>query len=190
FNIPPWNYPGAETVATIPPGVVDWILIDLRDAPNAASAGYYTSVARKAGFVLADGTVIDISGSSQVPFYYSVIDNLFVVLWQRNHLPVLSANPLRNTGILYSYDFTTSANQAYGSSLGLVDLGGGKFGMYSGDGNSDGFVNNMDKIDIWNFQAGGHAYLGGDFNLDSRVNNSDKIDIWIVNGGHSSQVPE
>ncbi|MBN2174518.1 MAG: hypothetical protein JW731_10310, partial [Bacteroidales bacterium] len=32
YNTSPWNYGGGESVAAIPSNVVDWILIELRDA--------------------------------------------------------------------------------------------------------------------------------------------------------------
>ncbi|MBM3435323.1 MAG: hypothetical protein FJY07_03785, partial [Bacteroidetes bacterium] len=48
FNIAPWNYAGTESVASIPSNnVVDWVLVELRDAANAASATTATRIARQ-----------------------------------------------------------------------------------------------------------------------------------------------
>ncbi|MBM3436207.1 MAG: hypothetical protein FJY07_08355, partial [Bacteroidetes bacterium] len=55
----PWFYLGTESVEAIPnSGVVDWILVELRDAASAASATAVTSIARQAGFLLNDGSVV------------------------------------------------------------------------------------------------------------------------------------
>ncbi|MEZ5198088.1 MAG: hypothetical protein R2764_17370 [Bacteroidales bacterium] len=36
YNTYPWNYNGDEAVTEIPTeSVVDWVLVELRDAPNA-----------------------------------------------------------------------------------------------------------------------------------------------------------
>ena len=38
YNGAPWNYTGTESVATIPAGVVDWVLPELREAATPAQA--------------------------------------------------------------------------------------------------------------------------------------------------------
>ncbi|MCD4698921.1 MAG: DNRLRE domain-containing protein, partial [Bacteroidales bacterium] len=57
YDTPPWNYSGTENVASIPGDVVDWILVEFRDAPNAASATLLTSIATQAAFVNNNGEV-------------------------------------------------------------------------------------------------------------------------------------
>ncbi|RLD53861.1 MAG: hypothetical protein DRJ05_15745, partial [Bacteroidetes bacterium] len=47
----PWNYSGAESVTSIPANVVDWILVELRDAPDAGSAIPSTMIAQQAAFL-------------------------------------------------------------------------------------------------------------------------------------------
>ena len=184
-----WYYTGTEGVAAIPNAdVVDWILIELRDAPDANSATGATMIAQKALFLLKDGTVSAVDGISNPELSVEVTDNLFIVIWHRNHLGVLSANPMIQAGNVYSYDFTTGVGQAYGGVNGHKDIGGGIFGMAGGDGLPDGQVNNGDKLDVWAVQAGSGGYLAGDFNLDVQVNNGDKNDIWRLNGGMGSQV--
>lgn len=91
YNIPPWNYPGTESVASIPNNqVVDWVLIEGRDAPDAASATETTSFVRQAAFLLSNGKIVDLDGVSLLSTNYSLNNNLFVVIWHRNHLPILS----------------------------------------------------------------------------------------------------
>ncbi|MEZ5197256.1 MAG: hypothetical protein R2764_12900 [Bacteroidales bacterium] len=119
YNTAPWNYSGTESVAAIPnPNVVDWVMVELRDAANAAVATTATTIAQQAAFLLKDGSVVGLDGSSNLQFTNSVSNNLFVVVWHRNHLGVLSASPLTGSGGSYTYDFSTSINKAYGAASG------------------------------------------------------------------------
>lgn len=50
YNIALWNYPGSESVLAIPNNdVVDWILVELRNATDAASATPSTIISQQAG---------------------------------------------------------------------------------------------------------------------------------------------
>ena len=191
YNTAPWNYTGTESVTAIPnPDVVDWILIELRDAPDAPSAGSSTIISRQAGFLLKDGSIAGTDGSSILQFdNITIQQSLFLVIWHRNHLGVMSAVPLTENGGMYTYDFTTGASQAHGNAQGHKELAPGIWGMTGADGNADSQVNNGDKIDVWALQAGASGYNSGDFNLDTQVNNSDKNDVWIPNTGLGGQVP-
>ncbi len=59
YSVAPWNYPGTESVITIPADVVDWVIVELRDAPDAVSADPASYVAKQAAFVLDNGSVVD-----------------------------------------------------------------------------------------------------------------------------------
>jgi hypothetical protein len=190
YDSPPWNYPGTENVTSIPSDdVVDWVLIEVRDAANASSATGATVVARKAAFITRDGNIATLDGSDDVQFGVEITQNLFAVVWHRNHLGIMSAAPLAKTGDVYVYDFTTAAGQVHGGSLGQKELVAGVWGMISGDGDADKTIGNIDKLDVWNPQAGTSGYKAGDFNMNAQVDNIDKNDCWRPNAGRSSQVP-
>ena len=188
FNVDPWNYQGTESIASLPSSnIVDWVLVELRDAPNVSSAGESTSIYRKAAFLLSDGSIVDLDGSSNLSFNISITHQLFVVIYHQNHLPVLSANALvQNMGI-YGYDFTTATSKAFNNSQ--TDLGDSNFGMIAGDCNGDAIVDLNDISTIWNIQAGLKGYNRADMNLDSNVDNSDKNIFWDRNNGQSSILP-
>ncbi len=185
----PWNYPGSENVATIPnANIVDWILIELRETSGGPStATSATRVARQAGFLLKDGSIVATDGVSMMHFDISVAQNLYVVIWHRNHLAVMSSGALSNSGTTYSWDFTTGAGQAYGTNA-LKNLGSGVYGMYAGDANSDGDINTTDKT-LWGNNAGTKGYKSTDLNFDVQVDNNDKNDIWVGNQDKHTQVP-
>jgi hypothetical protein len=189
FDQPPWDYSGDETVVSIPNmDVVDWLLIELRDATDAASAGETTVIARQAGFLLKDGSVVGTDGSSTLQFDNSFAQQLFVVVWHRNHLGIMTANGVTESAGVYVYDFSTGASQAYGNNAGYKDIGG-VWGMVAGNGNHDGIINLNDK-NQWTSYAGQKGYLDSDYNLDAQVNNPDKNDMWNSNQTFTSQIPQ
>ncbi|MEP7146140.1 MAG: M14 family zinc carboxypeptidase [bacterium] len=72
-----------------------------------------------------------------------------------------------------SYDFTSSANQAYGNNLKLV---GKKYSMYSGDVDQNGQINLSDLILIFNDQTNFiSGYVPSDVNGDYILNLADLI---------------
>jgi len=190
YNTAPWNYTGTESVAFIPNAdIVDWILIELRDTTQAEYATGETMIYQQAAFLLNNGSVVDLDGSSILSFYHSILQSLFVVIWHRNYLGIMSANvSIPDPEGIYTYDFTTAASQVFGN--GLNDLGSGIFGMIGGDANADGIINLSDAVQSWIPQAGHAGYLNADINLDGQVNNPDKNDCWLMNIYKESHVPE
>jgi len=190
FNMPIWNYSGTESVASVPnANVVAWVLIDIRDAASSSTATSATSVAKQAAFILRDGSIVDLDGSSNLEFDISISQNMYVAIWQRNHLGIISNNAIPSSGGVYTYDYTTGINQSRGGTAGHKQLSSGVWGMYGGDGNHNGQIDTNDESGAWESAAGEKGYLFGDYNLDGEANNQDKDDIWEPNSGRVSQIP-
>ncbi len=189
YNTPPWNYDGDESVPQIPDNVVDWVLVELRNAADSASATSDRLLEKRVAFLKDDGTITDLGGVLDLQFDKYISQQLYVVVRHRNHLDVMSAFPLQKTGNTFSYDFTPEKNKAYGSINGHKQLIPGVWGMRSGDGNADGIIDVQDKT-LWINSCGTSGYQMTDFNLDDQVNNKDKNDKWVPNLGTSSQVPQ
>jgi len=189
YSDSPWDYLGDEEVLSIPGiDIVDWILVELRDATDPGSATSTTIIASQAAFVEEDGTVIGIDGNDFLDFPVTIDNDLFVVIWHRDHLGILSDYPLTGLSGVYSYDFSTSEFQVYGGDDGYKELAPEIWGMVGGDANADGSVNDLDNDVFWANDAGEYGYIGSDFSLDSQVNNIDKNDIWLPNSGTGTQV--
>lgn len=190
FNLEPWYYSGSESVAFIPNSdIVDWILLEFRDTPgDVTTATSAKTISRKAAFLLKDGTIVERDGISPVSIPVAINDNLYVAVWHRNHLGVISANPLAESGGVYNYDFTIDESLVYGSNT-TKELSNGIWGMLAADGNADGMIDNLDLDNIWSPQAGDSGYKSGDFNLDTQVDNKDKDDVLLPNDGKGSQIP-
>ena len=191
FNTTPWNYTGTESVSGIPGNdIVDWILIDVRDAISANMATPATSIAKQAAFLRNDGKVVDVEGNPILNISASVSEGLFVVINQRNHIPVISGTPLVELGGIYSYNFSSAEGQAFGGASAHKEVVPGIWAMASGDGDANGLIDLNDKNNVWSGTAATKGYLYGDFNLDIQVDNKDKNDKWQPNNGMDSQVPE
>ena len=137
YNVAPWLYAGTETVATVPINVVDWILVELRTGTAASSM-----VDRKVGFLKADGSIVGIDGVNPLAFAARDINNYYVVVRHRNHLAIMSKNPLALSSTSVLYDFTTGVNKAYGTGTTMLTTSDGKNAMILGDVNSSGVSRN------------------------------------------------
>jgi hypothetical protein len=179
----PWNYSGTESVGSIPSGVVDWVLVELRTDTSAAS-----KVATRAGFIKRDGSIVDLDGVSPVAFVNLAAGNYYVVVRHRNHLAIMSASAVALSASSSLYNFMTSQSQAYGTNP-MKQLGTGIFGMIGGDGNGDGGVDAIDRNAVWRPGNGTAGYLQADFNLDGGADAIDRNTIWRPNNGSGTQVP-
>ena len=93
------------------------------------------------------------NGISLLHFTNPVSNQLFVAVYHRNHIPVISENALVKVGGVYTYDFTTAANQVHGGILGHKEMTTGKWGMFAGDADGNGATGNADKL-AWSNWAG------------------------------------
>jgi hypothetical protein len=184
YSIAPWNYTGTESVPagffSTHPNIVDWILVELRTGTGAS-----TTVERKAGFITNTGVIVNIDGASSL-YFSELKGNYYLVIYHRNHIPIMSSNSAYLDYVSVLYDFTNSQSKAYGTNP-MKDLGGGYFGAYTGDSDGSGTVNAADRSNTWN-QRNLSGYYGTDVDLSGTVNAGDRSVIWN-NRNLSTQVP-
>lgn len=102
-------------------------------------------------------------------------NSYYIVVKHRSSLETWSANPV-SFGSSASYNFTTSASQAYGDNM--ISLGNGKYGIFAGDLNHDGFIDGSDFTDVDNDNANfALGYLFTDVNGDGYVDGNDFTSI-------------
>jgi hypothetical protein len=190
YSIAPWNYTGNDQVEAIPSNdIVDWVLVELRETDGTAETATADKViGKRALFLKQDGSIVDHDGTSIPHFPVHPRNNLYVVVYHRNHIPVMSSESLVESNGAYSYNFTDGINKAYNG--GQKSLGDGYFGMIGGDGDISGTIDILDKTDTWKNETGETGYKYGDYNLNRQVSNPDKNNIWLPNQGSSSQIPE
>ncbi len=191
YNLGPWNYSGTEGVASIPNmNIVDWILVEFRDAPGDASTATEAAIFEyQAAFILNDGSIVGLDGLSGITLVNNVENNLYVVIHHRNHIPIMSANPIPLSGNVYEYDFTSSETTIYGGIDCSVEVASGVWGMVAGDGLCDGSINENDEAVIWESEAGNKGYHSSDFDMNGEVDNIDKNGCWEPNIGKNKQIP-
>jgi hypothetical protein len=168
------TFPGGH----VPGYAVDTITIELRDSVKFGSPTKRGPNAP--AWLLTDGMIRSFTDTTKS--YVEIeapVGSYYVVVRHRNHLAIMSANPVALSHTAALYDFTTAQTQAYGTAP--MQLVGTKYAMYSGDANQNGVVsftgspNDRDNIllligfsDLTNSVSG--VYNNADFNLDGTVN--------------------
>lgn len=189
YSASPWNYTGTEgtgwTDADYAANVVDWVLVSFRTGIDKS-----TQVAIAAALLLADGT-IQFTEDCPLPANYSA---LYVVVEHRNHIGVMSANPVAIVNNVLSYDFRVADSYHDTTSFGQKELTPGVWAMYGGDGSQTGDIlsydiNGVDK-GTWSLDNGVFGlYLPADYNMDGDINGADR-GLWGTNNGITSRVPK
>ncbi|NOX45815.1 MAG: hypothetical protein GXO89_02430 [Chlorobi bacterium] len=98
------------------------------------------------------------------------------MIYHRNHLSVMSANPVTQSGGIYTYNFTAGMNQAYANGqAGQKEIATGIWGMFGGDGSGGGNITDYGNQNVWRPTAGTNGYLKADYNLNGQVENKDTL---------------
>jgi len=166
FNRPPWNYFGTESVANaaaIPANTVDWVLLEVRDAADKNLVAE-----RKAAFLLSNGAIVDVNGTTNgVNFFYITANtNYHLAVKHRNHLGAITANAvlLPNAAPV---NFTNAAT-AEQAATQLVNIGGA-YALRAGDLNADGIISFSDINTYASQLLGTSPYRDADCNLSGTV---------------------
>ncbi len=179
FNQPPWNYQGTETKSLF--AISDWVLVSFRTGIDPS-----TEVARAAGLLQIDGRIYFTNGEV-LPA--SVNAPVYIVVETRNHLTVMSPQPVSVSNGSLTFDFTSTDSYASQGNTGQKQLSNGKWVMFAGDINQDYDINGADKTEWAALNGTFNSYLNADINQDGDVNGSDRID-WARNNGVFSDVPK
>jgi hypothetical protein len=109
-----------------------------------------------------------------VPYNYN--GSYYLSVKHRNLVETVSASPISFAGSTVSYDFSTSASQAFGGNQ--KEIAPGIFGLYCGDADGDGQVDEDDILNISSDATGFNSgYLSTDLNGDGIV---DALDLILL----------
>ncbi len=146
----------------------DTILVELRN-----SASPYSIIEQKK-------VLLNSSGESSIQFSNALNGTpYYLVIKHRNSIETWSSTTIQFTSGFASYDFTTAQNKAYGNNLKFIN---GKWCIYSGDVNQDGFVNSIDMNLIFNDNVNGTSgYVNTDLNNDYLTEIYDLYLVFINN---------
>ncbi len=128
--------------------------------------------ATRSALLQRDGDVVDVDGVSPVAFADLPADDYYLVVKHRNHLGVMSAAPIAFSSTPTVVDFTSDLNQTFGGVNGIAELRDGRWGMYSGDFDHSGQIQNTD-FNAMTITIGNSGYVAGDMDLNGQVQNTD-----------------
>ena len=156
--------------------IVDWVLVQLRD--NADSN---VIIASRSGLLQRDGDIVDVDGVSSLEFDERA-DNYYVSVNHRNHLGVISSQPIALGTSTNTVDFTAVESFAQGGALSVVLLSNGKYAMYSGDYDQNGQVQSTDLTPVIS-SLGNAGYSEADTDLNGQIQTIDLNTAIIPNIG-------
>lgn len=171
----PWNYQGGESVASVGADVVDWVLVEIRDAADNT-----TLITSKAALLKEDGQIVDIDGVSSGLVFDNLTPNTsyYIAVRHRNHLAVISENPVLVPTVA-TFSYADPANVS-GGTVQLADLGGGLYGLLAGDFDSNGTLSVTD-FNLYTSQTSLlNVYVDGDVSLDKTVTVAD-FNLYLPN---------
>lgn len=163
--------------------IVDWVFVEIHH--DADPAGISMTIS---ALIQRDGDIVETDGISPLKFPITV--DYFVVVRHRNHFGVRSLNALTGTSVS-SIDFSDPTTQVYGVDAMNFNIESGTMVMISGDANSDGQVNSVDKNLFWRLQNGlpfDYINSNADMNMDGAINAADKNLYWRPNNSKIEQL--
>jgi len=163
YSSAPWNYNGNESVPEIKNDIVDWILLELRSDETTVKH-------REAALLNRNGYIVSVDGSANFNFNNVSEGDYYLVIYHRNHLPVMSAKKIHvDQNGAAEYDFTKDSNATYGGKNAVANFEDGNFGMLAGDSDANGVVNVLDNGAVQSkmFSMG---YTSSDTDMNNIVN--------------------
>ena len=110
--------------------IVDWVVLELRNNSDNTEVIY-----SRAALIQSDGDIVDVDGISRVDCSAAAYDNYFLVLRHRNHLGVMSDDPL-DLSVTNSFNLSDGSIDLYGTDP-LYEISGGVMGLWPGNANMD-----------------------------------------------------
>jgi hypothetical protein len=160
--------------------IVDWVFVELRDPTDPS-----VIIASQSALLQRDGDVVSPDGSSSLQFS-TPESSYYIAITHRNHLGVLSANPVALNNTVTFVDMTQNLSSISGGSLAVVQLTNGQYAIIAGDVTPDGQVLTTDYLNSLP-AIGLSGYLATDVNMDGQVLNTDILLLTLPNVGRSQQ---
>ncbi len=175
---------------TGPNAIVDWVVVELRDASDASLV-----VATRSALLQRDGDIVGTDGTSAVQFSVPVKD-YHIAVRHRNHLGVMTAAPQRVSVATKTYDLTNGSVALFGTDATVAM--NGLDALWTGNATGDdkvkytGTANDRDPVLS---RIGGTVptnivtgYFPEDLNLNGRVSYTglqNDRDLILTNVGGS-----
>lgn len=166
-------YNGTESVGSIPPGVSDWVMVELYKAPNEEDVIPANRVHRGAYFVLSNGRVTALDGSSNPTILPDESGELRAYIRSRNHMAFATADTLSDNLGVHTLDtringgISTTPSDAVS---GWQVIPAGRIEYI----NTPYTIDIYDGVAIWMVRNSAGAYYPEDLNWDGEVDADDR----------------
>ena len=151
--------------------ITDWILVELRDKDNPEVIKY-----NKAALLKNNGAILEVDGVTPVTFEGITQDSYYVSIRHRNHMGVMTAEPVEVTDAGVEIDFTDPGTQLWGTDAaynnsGVINLWAGKhsirYGKYRGW--NSGYHAILKDLSYNTAGQLSNVYNQNDYNLDGKL---------------------
>lgn len=156
-----WQYTGNESFSNTPTNLIDWVLIELRASLDNSSYKF-------AALLLGDGKIVNENGLEDFSTHNISDGEYYIIVYHRNHLAIISSQMVNISNSQIIYDFSDSQSKTQGNNS-MKELSNGVFGMYSGDSDANGVINNLDFGNVAN-NIFSSNYENGDLDLNGIIN--------------------
>ncbi|MFZ4548240.1 MAG: hypothetical protein ACOYN4_12425, partial [Bacteroidales bacterium] len=142
--------------------IADNIIVELHDASN------YSYI------IFSDTIHLDKYGHATLFYPFALNNSYFITVRHWNSISITSFSPVPLQGNFVEYNFCNNPASVYGNNLKM--LSSGLYGLYSGDCNADGHIDQNDLLFIQNSVTGfSKGYLISDLNGDGITDASDLV---------------
>lgn len=160
--------------------IVDWVWVELRDKNDDTNV-----LASSSALLQRDGNVVEADGISPLGFNINE-DSYHVVISHRNHLGVITSSTVALSIPSTTLDFSNNNTMQSGGGNAVVDFSNGIFGIYAGDYDGNGQIQNIDAGGLRPL-IGQLGYDNGDIDMNSQVQNTDVQILTLPNNGQGIQ---
>ncbi len=158
--------------------IVDWVFVEFRDESNNVVDGIPFLLQR-------DGTLRG-AEPELVGRRETFPENMIIAIYHRNHIPIITANPIATTeGDSITVDFT-DPNQVQGGENALVEISKGIFAMIAGDFDENGQIQPSD-VNQTTAQIGTSSYSNADMDMNGQIQPADVNNLVNPNVGRGVQ---
>ncbi len=181
------------TFLTVEPNnnVVDWIWVELRDKTDNTLV-----IDGQSALLQRDGDVVNTNSNGSLTFTVPA-DDYYVVIKHRNHLGIMTANPVALSSTSTNINFTDANSPiTFGADAQTtIGMPNGILGMWAGDTDGDGilsFANDGNSIlfevlfdpgntSFSSLYTGANDYYNGDMDLNTNLSFQDDLNNVLFN---------
>jgi hypothetical protein len=159
--------------------IVDWVFVELRSAADASLV-----LATKSALIQRDGDIVSAADGSSPIELKGAAGNYYIAIKHRNHLPIMSANPIALSSVATNIDFTNTSTMLYTKTApnnnpspltGAAKVIGSKATMYAGNCNIAGAYKSI--VTYSNLASSDRTSLFGHTGATNTVNGYSIFDV-------------